>query len=265
MTKRFFLGLAVLAFRAASLHADIGIQPIATSTVDPTALTVQGPYGPAINGLSFQQFPLATANGWQYLAYYDGERHVCIARCNLSDGAKGSWQVIRFQDYHFKSDDAHNIITMGICPKDGTIHLAFDHHVSPLHYRVSRPGVALRPADVEWNASLFGPITDTLDRKIDHFTYPQFVVTPEGNLQLFYRYGTSGAGDRWMVDYNAAAGTWCNGRQIDSGKGAYQDTLGRSTVQRLRERLHLRRRRQTSLHVVLARISESRPVLCLER
>ena len=88
----------------------------------------------------------------------------------------------------------------------------------------------MHPGDVQWNADLFGPISDTLDRRIDHFTYPQFVATPDGNLQLFYRFGTSGAGDRWMIDYDAATGTWRNGRQIDSGKGNYQDTLGHSAA-----------------------------------
>jgi hypothetical protein len=229
LLKKWILpaSLALLSL-VGSLQAQTALQFLASSTIDPKALTIQGIYGPAINGLSFQQFPLATANGWQYVAYYDGDRHVCIARRNLA-GAAAAWQVIRFQDYLFKSNDAHNIITLGICPNDGTLHLAFDHHTSPLHYRVSKPGVTSHPADIAWDATLFSHITDTLDRKLDHLTYPQFVATPEGNLQLFYRYGGSGAGDRWMIDYDAATHTWRNRRQIDSGTGTYTDALGHST------------------------------------
>jgi hypothetical protein len=223
-TGRFVL-LAFLA-AAPSSHADLTAQLIQNTVVDPNALTIVGTYGPSINGESFQQFPIISAGGWQYVAYYDGDRHVCLARRKLP---AGPWEIIHFTDYLFKSNDAHNVVSMGICPKDGTIHLAFDHHVSPLHYRVSKKGVTLHPSDVKWTADLFGPITDTLDRKLDHFTYPNFVATPQGNLQLFYRYGTSGAGDRWVVDYDADSGTWRHGRQIDTGTGTFQDQIGRST------------------------------------
>ena len=44
----------------------------------------------------------------------------------------GAWSVVRFSDYYFASDDSHNVISIGVCPKDGTIHMAFDHHGSSL-------------------------------------------------------------------------------------------------------------------------------------
>jgi BNR repeat-containing family member len=73
-------------------------------------------------------------------------------------------EVIRFNDYNFKSNDAHNIISIGICPQDGTIHLAFDHHGHSLHYRVSQKGVATDPEKVKWNAVLFSPINSELEK-----------------------------------------------------------------------------------------------------
>ena len=106
------------------------------SLVDPAALTIVGGFGQCINGLSFQQDAVTTHAGWQYVGYYDASRRVCLAQRKLPDDA---WQHLRFPDYDFRSDDAHNTISLGLCPKDGTIHLAFDHHGHPLHYRVSRP------------------------------------------------------------------------------------------------------------------------------
>ncbi len=141
----------------------------------------------------------------------------------------GDWKTIQFLDYDFKSDDSHNIVSLGICPNDGTIHLAFDHHVHPLHYRVSKKGLATNPETMEWTAASFGPIIDELEEnKPIKITYPKFWQTPEGNLQMNYRVRGSGNGDRMLVDYNAKTGKWENTRQIDSALGMFEDQLGKS-------------------------------------
>ena len=90
---------------------------IRDSVVDPAALTIVGGFGQCINGLSFQQDAVTSYAGWQYVGYYDASRRVCLARRKLPDG---EWQHLRFQDYDFRSDDAHNTISLGVCPKDGT-------------------------------------------------------------------------------------------------------------------------------------------------
>lgn len=198
---------------------------LSDAAVDPAALTIDGVYGPAINGLSFQQDALVSFQGWQYLAYYDASRRVCLARRLLPEGP---WEVVRFADYVFKGDDAHNVIAIGIAPADGTIHLAFDHHGHPLHYRVSQKEAATRPEATQWTPRLFGPVTDRLQSPTRNVTYPQFLTTPQGNLQFFYRFGTSGAGDWWMADYDAATGAWSDTRRIDSGDGVFQDRFNTS-------------------------------------
>lgn len=38
------------------------------------------------------------------------------------------WETIIFEDYQQITHDGHNIISIGVCDGDGTIHLAFDHH-----------------------------------------------------------------------------------------------------------------------------------------
>jgi hypothetical protein len=152
---------------------------------------------------------------------------VCVGRRKLPDG---HWQVLRLTDYKFTGNDAHNTISLGICERDGTIHLAFDHHVSPLHYRVSKPGVGTHPESLPWDASLFGPVHSDLEPgKPITVTYPRFWNTPNGGLQMHYRDGTSGNGNNMLVDYNPATGTWSGTRQIDSSQGTYQDELGLST------------------------------------
>jgi len=207
-------------------YAEFEVTKIGESLVDAEALTIQGGFGRAINGLAFQQDALATHKGYQYLGYYDGQRRVCVARRRLT---QPEWQVVRFEDYHFTSNDAHNTISLGVCPADGTLHLAFDHHGHPLHYRVSRKGVADDPQDIEWTTDLFGPITSELEEgKPIALTYPRFWQTPDGGLQFCYRRGGSGNGDRMLVDYDTASGTWGHTRQIDSRAGTFRDAAGSS-------------------------------------
>ncbi len=190
--------------------------------VDAEALMIRG----GINGLSFQQDALISHQGYQYVGYYDGKRRVCLARRKQSEE---SWQVIRFEDYRFTSVDSHNTISVGICPKDGTIHLAFDHHGHPLHYRVSLKRVASQPEKTKWTASLFGRVVSELERgKPIALTYPRFWQTPLGGLQFCYRVRRAGDGDRVLVDYSPKTGNWGGTRQIDSGAGTFKDHWGQS-------------------------------------
>ncbi len=219
---------SALVWFASSASAQFTVTKTGDSVVNSQALTIDGSFGRSINGQSFQQDALVTHQGHQYIAYYDSKRQVCIARRKLPSD---QWQVIRFQDYDFRSNDAHNTISIGICPKDGTIHLAFDHHNDPLHYRVSQQGVASEPRKTSWDTSLFGPIVSSLEsgRKLN-ITYPRFWQTPEGRLQFGYRKGGSGNGDRWLADYDHQTGSWRNSRQIDSREGMFVDSVGKSAL-----------------------------------
>lgn len=221
-----FSALWALLFIVPVAQAMPSTTKISDTIVDSKALTIDGSFGKRINGLSFQQDAVVTDSNWQYVAYYNSSRHVCVARRQLPAGA---WQKVELTDCYFSGDDAHNVISMGICPKDGTIHLAFDHHGHPLHYRVSRKGAASDPGGITWDACLFGPITSELEngRPIS-ITYPRFWQAPDGGLQFCYRQGGSGNGDRMLVDYNAETGTWGNTRRIDSREGLFRDSLGQS-------------------------------------
>lgn len=182
-------------------------------------------FSSAINGKSFQQDAIVSHNGYQYVGYYDAERRVCLARRQLAESA---WEIIRFSDHRLNVNDAHNTISLGICPKDGTIHLAFDHHGRQLNYRYSAKGAAMNPKSVNWAASLFSEIQAHLSGgKVPSVTYPRFFQTPEGNLQLCWRRNGSGNGDRMLADYDGEVGQWTGIRQIDSREGSYGDSHSR--------------------------------------
>ena len=222
--------ITILAGTASYLYAIPSVSVKSYSTVSTSGLTLasNATYGCQINGLSFQQDIITSFNGYQYVAYYSGSRYVNIARKALPDGA---WENIEFTDYYFSGDDAHNTISMGICPNDGTIHLAFDHHGENLHYRVSQTGVATDPANYTWSASLFGSVTDTLESSaVTLLTYPAFLRTPDGNMQLLYRYRTSGDGIWHIYDYDGETHKWSNDRAYIDASGYYSDSLGSSTT-----------------------------------
>jgi len=212
---------------ACPCRAEFKVTKTGDSLVDAKALTLSRDFGVCINAVHCQQDAVVTHGQHQYVGYYDAKRRVCLARRKLPTG---NWRIIRFADYVFKANDDHNTICIGICPNDGTIHLAFDHHGHPLHYRVSHKGAATNPEGLKWDTSIFGPIISELEKgKRIRLTYPRFWQTPDGGLQFGYRVGSSGNGDRMLVDYDADTGTWINTRQIDSGKGSFQDAFSKSS------------------------------------
>lgn len=231
MRKRFttFIALLNLVCWAGSLPAkDLTIKKVADSIVDPAALHfTNGTWGLCVNGQTFQQDALTSYQGWQYATYYDAGRRLCVAR--RKSGA-ANWETIRFTDHLFKGNDTHNVAVIGICARDGTIHLAFDHHGSPLHYRVSRAGVALRPKDFPWIAELFGATTSELEpgKKLSRVTYPRFLRTPDGRLQFSYRIGGSGDGGKFLADYDPDHAQWINFGEYIGSTGMYEKSSSRN-------------------------------------
>jgi hypothetical protein len=229
-----YLALLTNCFLLSYAAAVPAVTKISDTTVATDAMTLHSgaPYGFAINGLSFQQDAIVTHNNWQYVVYYNGAHHVCLARRHLPSG---SWEKIEFTDYTLPTaslTDAHCVVTMGICPNDGTIHLSFDHHGTPLKYRVSAAGVATDPNSIVWSTARFGSVRSYLEsgKSYSSVTYPRFWQTPDGNLQFGYRIGSSGNGDWAMVDYNGNTGLWHDTRTLITRYGTYTDSQGTSTV-----------------------------------
>lgn len=173
-------------------------------------------YGGYLNGEAFQQEGIYSFGGFQYAAFWNQARHVVLGRRELPSGA---WEKIEFSDYTNKADDAHNTISIGIAPGDGTVHLAFDHHGDDLHYRKSIVGLAARDSAVPFSAASFSSVSSALvgSSAVRLVTYPRFFSTPGGDkLLLSLRQGESGAGDEVLFEYDTSAGNWALlGKYID--------------------------------------------------
>lgn len=183
------------------------------------------------NFASFQQNAITTYNGYQYVSYWNQVSQVCIARKKLP---VGTWEEIAFTDYTVspaRVKDNHYTISMGICENDGSIHLAFDHHNDPLHYRKSLTGLANQPDSMEWSSASFGQRLNYLveGKVVDNVTYPRFIQKPDGDLLFECRLGWSGDGDDFLWDYTASNGQWSyvgeylNGTNV--GENAYINGL----------------------------------------
>ena len=170
--------------------------------------------------------------GYQYATYYDDNRNVCLGRRKLPDG---DWEILRFTDYAMPGSDSHNVVTLGICAKDGTIHFAFDHHADPLNYRVSTQNAASDPESVEWSTDLFGPVMDELGSvgSFPRFTYPYFFNAPNGNLMLYFREGGSGNGIGMIQEYDGTTHDWTTGLgKFIEGTGTYTGVLSTNSRSR---------------------------------
>ncbi len=209
----------VTACNLQNQKSGLTVTKVTRSKVD-AALTIEGRWGTYINGKSYQQMPLDTYKGWQYVTYYNQQRQLCLARRKLS---KGAWQIIHFDDYVFEGNDNHNVTVLGICRKDGTIHLAYDHHNDPLHYRVSQLGVANNPEAIKWSKNLFSDTRDWLKKgkPITRLTYPIFIQTPEGNLLFISRIGIPIDGQVRLSIYDPDKNGWSDSWNVTSQNGVY--------------------------------------------
>lgn len=176
-------------------------------------------YGGYLNGESFQQDGIATHEGYQYVAFWNAARHVVLARRELPSG---TWSALEFSDYTNTEGDAHNTISIGICPGDGTLHLAFDHHGSTLHYRKSTAGLLGKSSTVPWAAASFSAVSDRLlgASALSKVTYPRFVTEPDGKKMLFEaRIGESGSGDELLWEYDSESHAWASLGEFINGTG----------------------------------------------
>lgn len=219
LTLIIAITICVSACSLKDQESGLTMTKVSMSKVD-AALTIEGRWGTFINGKSYQQMPVDTYKGWQYVTFYDKQRHVSIGRRKLPNGV---WEIISFDDYLFEGNDNHNVTVLGISRADGTIHLAFDHHGEPLNYRVSEPGVATHPENVKWDASLFSDVRDWLKQEepILNVTYPRFVQTPRGGLLFVSRKGGARDGQATLAEYIPEHGSWSSRWEVTNNKGLY--------------------------------------------
>ncbi|KIY66182.1 hypothetical protein CYLTODRAFT_355469 [Cylindrobasidium torrendii FP15055 ss-10] len=184
-------------------------------------------YDGLVNVNSFQLNGVLTYGSYQYAGWYAADKTVKLAR--RKTGAT-SWETLTL-NHSLVAQDSHNVVTLGVSPADGRIHVAMDCHSTRLYYTVSAASAA--GTAVGWSASLFGSITNTIGSLNigTVITYPQFVVTPSNLLQFVYRTGVSGNGDYQLAEYNN--GTWTSVGQWAKKEGSYTQNGGTSSARSL--------------------------------
>lgn len=188
-------------------------------------------YGRAINGTSFQKDSiLLTFGGYQYTAWYDTSNTtqlIWLARRAVTNTSAGTWEKFQTDSQFLNGDetawDAHDVVSIGICPADGTLHMAWDHHNNTLRYRRSVVGLCTTNK-AAWGAGMLNAEQNWLvasgQTELD-VTYPQFTITTGGGLIFNRRMGVSGNGDQYFQIYNPATGAWSSKVQFINRAGTY--------------------------------------------
>ena len=179
-------------------------------------------YGRSMNGQAFQNDILVSHNGWQYTAWYDTvgtDQSVLIARRSILGSVSGPWEIHDTGSNLDNGDEtqtgtrlwnAHNVIALGICKADGTLHISWDHHSHPLRYRKSIPGLVTH-ASSSWGAGMLEPERNWLvapGSAVTSVTYPMFISTPDGGLLFNFRTGTSQGGSNHIASYHPFGGNY---------------------------------------------------------
>ncbi|MGW1050931.1 BNR repeat-containing protein [Streptomyces sp. NPDC002521] len=205
---------------------DPGITWLGRTLLDARALYFVS-YDGLVNNNSFQKNGLFTHRGLQYAAWYSADRGATVAR--RTAGA-AHWSTVTLE-HRLKSDDSHNVISMGVSQADGRLHVVMDAHSDGFFYVKSVAG--LLDTEPPWTAACFGPVRTTLDglTLTPQFTYPQFLATPEGGLQLSYRAGVSGDGRNALAEYDGSR--WTALGEWSGSTGTYTSAHGSSTARNM--------------------------------
>ncbi|MFI6345427.1 BNR repeat-containing protein [Streptomyces sp. NPDC050560] len=204
------------------------VTPLGTTRLDPQALYFVS-YDGLVNNNSFQKSGLLTHRGHQYAVWYTASRAAVVARRALGDA---DWATVTL-DHRLKSDDSHNVISMGVSTLDGRLHLNMDSHSNGYFYVKSVAGLMDDPSAAAWTPDVFGPVLTSLDgtELTSQFTYPQFLTTPEGRLQLSYRAGVSGNGRNALAEYDGTR--WTALGEWTASTGTYTSAHGSSTARNM--------------------------------
>jgi len=193
---------------------------IGRSELDPAGLYFVS-YDGLVNNDSFQQDGIFTHAGFQYAAWYTADRGAVVARRRLPSGG---WEKVVLQ-HKLSTDDSHNVISLGVSPSDGRLHVAMDAHNSTIFYVRSVAELMSRPDTTPWSPQSFGAVQRTFDGlDLGAISYPQFAITPEKRLQFSYRTGGSGNGTNEIVEYDG--GAWRRVGRWSSATGSFTAANG---------------------------------------
>ncbi|WP_298878606.1 BNR-4 repeat-containing protein [uncultured Polaribacter sp.] len=165
---------------------------------------------------------MKVSNGFVFYTWYRGgwaDRTLMISRKKIGEG---SWVHVALpakMSLVGGLGDTHLTTNVGVSPKDGTIHLMFDHHNEDLNYIRSKKNIAYGP-DSDFTAANFLPQQDYLipGKKVTSVTYPDLFNNDKGEMFFERRLGSAVGGDIIMTYYDG--NTWSPETTIIRGRGA---------------------------------------------
>jgi hypothetical protein len=149
--------------------------------------------GNSVNAVIFRRNSVVTHGECQYVAFYDADANVVLARRQLGTE---TWEV-RKTRYKGNVRDAHNSISIMV-DGDGFLHMSWDQHGNPLRYCRSKT-----PGSLDFTEEI--PMTGKNEGNV---TYPEFYRLPNGDLFFLYRDGGSGRGNLMMNRYDLKTKKW---------------------------------------------------------
>jgi hypothetical protein len=165
----------------------------ATIAQNPSPETMKGWAANAVNTVIFRNNAVVSHGNTQFISYYDGEGFMCLGKRELGSQ---EWEI-KQTAYKGNRRDAHNCISI-MLDGAGFLHVAWNHHNSPLNYTKSKYPLSLELEEPQ-------PMTGKQENKV---TYPGFYKTKEGNLFFLYRDGGSGNGNMVANSYDVRTKTW---------------------------------------------------------
>lgn len=173
---------------------------IAQSTFHPIETGYAGASG--INAVSFRRNGIHTVGNQQFVAYYNDDRRVTIARRTLGEGA---WEIFTtaLVDPNSNATDGHNVITFGI-DGNGIMHMCWGMHNHDLLYVQSTTPVTGDTQIAFTGLMSMTGINETI------VTYPEFYPLENGDLLFLFRRGFSGNGDTHLKRYISTTESWAD-------------------------------------------------------
>ncbi|MEU9384339.1 BNR repeat-containing protein [Streptomyces sp. NPDC048279] len=186
-------------------------------------------YDGLVNNNSFQKDGLFTYQGYQYAGWYTATGAAVIGR--RSPGGS-SWATVTLA-HRLKAEDSHNVISMGLSGVVGRLHITMDSHSDAFFCVKSVAGLLDDPGSAPWTPALLGAVQTSLDgvEPASRSTYPQFVSTPEGRLQLSCRTGISGNGRNALAEHDGSR--WSVLGERTASDGTYTSEHGSSRARNM--------------------------------
>lgn len=170
-----------------------------SSSVQTLLIADNGFSGSSVNVLAGVKQTVFTSGEFQYAAFYNANAHLVLAKRALSDT---HWQINE-TEFTANVHDAHNHISL-VVDAEEYLHIAWDHHNSPLNYaRSLEPG----SLQIQKITMLSAPGHEATAQE-HSLTYPQFYRLHNGDLLFAYRHGGSGRGNLVLNRYDLSTQKW---------------------------------------------------------